>query len=93
MFKPRRVKALSKALTGLFVNRTNNNVTLLNHKAEYYKLYFPPVICVTASKWWRRWNASAKKAAAEKLMKAGFKRWMGAKVSEHIQAERIAREH
>ena len=61
MFKSNRVKALSRALTGLFVNRTNNNVTLLNHKEEYYKLYFSPRNLWDGIEMVARRNASAKK--------------------------------
>ena len=46
MFKPRRVKAFSKALTGLFVDRPTVNVTRLNHRDIYYKhYYFPRNLC------------------------------------------------
>ena len=82
MFKPRRVKALSKALTGLFVNKKTDNVTLLNHRDIYYKhYYFPRNLCDLIDIV-SRMDSISKKTAAEKMMRAGFSKWICARVRE-----------
>jgi hypothetical protein len=71
-------------------NKTN--VTFLNHKDEYYKdYYFNKKLC-DGIEWVAKFERTSKKKAAELLLMAGIEKYMGAKVAEHIEYERAARE-
>jgi hypothetical protein len=76
---------------GLFT-ANKPNMTRLNHKDEYYKnYYFNRKLCngirIVADI-----ERTSKKQAAELLMRAGLSSYMDAKLTEHIERERAARE-
>ena len=76
---------------GLF-GTNKPNTTLVNHKDEYYKnYYFNEKVC-NGIEFVSYYEKCSKKQAAELLMKAGLSSWMGGKVKEYIEADRIARE-
>ena len=68
------------------------NVTRLNRKDDYYRDYYfnkqlsDGIDLVAAI------ELTSKKRAAELIMTAGFSSYMGQKITEYIQAERIAQE-
>ena len=68
------------------------NVTRVNHKDEYYQdYYFDKDLC-DGIKWVAKFERTSKKHAAKILLTAGLEKYMGAKVAEHIEDERAARE-
>lgn len=86
-----KVRTLTRSIMGLF-GAKKTNVTHLNHKEEYYNAYyFNHKLCdgvdIVALI-----ERTTKKQAAELLMKAGLSSYMGAKITEHIENERKARE-
>jgi hypothetical protein len=76
---------------GLF-GANKPNVTRLNHKDEYYKDYYFNKKLSDGIKLVADIEQCSKKRAAELLMKAGLSSYMGGKITEYIEAERLARE-
>ena len=85
--------SLAKRIKRLFGSKKRGTTTFITRKNDYYRsYYFPKQICdgvdmVAAV------ELTSKKAAAEMLMKQGLSKYMGAKLSEHLQNQRIAEEH
>jgi signal recognition particle GTPase len=76
---------------GLF-GTNKPNVTRLNHKDEYYKDYYFNQKLSNSIELVAKIEQPSKKQAAELLMKADLSSYMGAKLTDNIQSEYIARE-
>lgn len=82
---------LTLSIMGLF-GANKPNVTRLNYKDEYYKnYYFNKKLC-DGIELVGVIERTSKKRAAELLMKAGLSSYMGEKVTEYIERDRVARE-
>ena len=67
-------------------------MTRLNHKDEYYKNYYFNQKLSNGIELVAKIERTSKKQAAELLMRAGLSSYMDAKLTEHIERERAARE-
>ncbi len=91
MLHASNVRSLTRSIVGLFVTK-KTNITFLNHKELYYKHYwFPKNLCDGVG-WVAKIERTSKKMAAQMLIERGFSSYMGAKITEQIENDRIARE-
>ena len=70
---------------------SKRNVTFANHKDKYYKDYWFPKNLCNGIKDVADLEQSSLQVAAVKLMKAGFSSYMGEKLAQQIELDRIAR--
>jgi hypothetical protein len=87
--KPRLLIGSIMALFG--TNKTVNAHEL--YPDEYYKHYYFNEKMCNGIKFVADYERYSKKRAAEIIMQAGFSSYMGEKLTEYIEAERLAREH
>ncbi len=86
-----KVRSITNAFTDLFINK-KGNITRLNHKGLYYKSYFSPKNLCDGIYWVSKMERTSKKAAAQILMEQGFSSYMGDKVKQELDRQRVRRE-